>query len=109
MPVADALADRGIPFLFLTGYDRDHLPERHRTAPLVGKPYLLADLLGTLQRALGPAQGVPRAAADQAPCSAPPAPSTGSAAGRGTAARLAMTSARSEGSPRRTSQDRPSG
>jgi DNA-binding NarL/FixJ family response regulator len=31
--VADTLADRGVPFLFLTGYDREHLPQRHRSAP----------------------------------------------------------------------------
>ncbi len=56
VPVADALADRGVPFLFLTGYDRDHLPERHRAAPLIGKPYILADLLRTLARAVDPSR-----------------------------------------------------
>lgn len=53
VPVADALADHGVPFVFLTGYDTAHLPERHCSIPLISKPYLLADLLGTLATATG--------------------------------------------------------
>ncbi|TWT15725.1 response regulator [Reyranella sp. CPCC 100927] len=37
-PVADALADAGIPFVFLTAYRPEHIPERHRTRPLIEKP-----------------------------------------------------------------------
>ena len=37
--IADALAARGIPFVYASGYGRDVIPERHRDRPLVGKPY----------------------------------------------------------------------
>lgn len=48
-PIADALADRGIPFLFVSGHAREILPERHQCRRVVQKPYqperLIADLL----------------------------------------------------------------
>jgi CheY-like chemotaxis protein len=37
-PVADALAERGVPFVFATGYDPDMIPARHAGAPLLRKP-----------------------------------------------------------------------
>ena len=37
--IADALAAGGVPFLFVSGYGRDHLPVGHGDAPLVGKPF----------------------------------------------------------------------
>lgn len=47
-PIADALADRDIPFLFVSGHTREVLPERHRRCRIVQKPYrperLIADL-----------------------------------------------------------------
>ncbi|MFZ0851854.1 MAG: response regulator [Hyphomicrobiaceae bacterium] len=46
--IADALAARGIPFVYASGYGRDVLPERHRDRPLVGKPYLLGQLRDAL-------------------------------------------------------------
>src|SRR5688572_26378631 len=48
VPIADALVERGVPFVFVTGHDRDHLPERHRDAALVGKPHRPANLLREL-------------------------------------------------------------
>lgn len=33
------LAKRGVPFLFVSGYGRDHLPGPYRDRPLVGKPF----------------------------------------------------------------------
>ena len=51
-PVADALADRGVPFVFLTGYGRDILPERHLGRALVTKPFQPAELLRELVRAV---------------------------------------------------------
>ena len=36
--VADALQARGIPFAFVTGYDRTSLPKRFAAAPMLGKP-----------------------------------------------------------------------
>ena len=50
VPIADALVARSIPFVFLSGYDRSHLPERHRDAPLVAKPYLPDHVLQLLRK-----------------------------------------------------------
>src|SRR6476646_3642380 len=36
---ADALADRGVPFVFLTGYSPETLPGRFRDRAVLGKPY----------------------------------------------------------------------
>ena len=38
-PTADALADRGVPFVFATGYDVSALPPRHRDVAIVQKPF----------------------------------------------------------------------
>jgi two-component SAPR family response regulator len=35
---ADVLKDRGVPFLFATGYDRSAIPSRFHDAPLLQKP-----------------------------------------------------------------------
>jgi PAS domain S-box-containing protein len=43
--IAAALAARGVPFVFVSGYGRDHLPEGHDGAPLVGKPFEREHLL----------------------------------------------------------------
>ncbi len=37
-PVADALLERGVPFLFLTGYDQAALPERYAAVRRLEKP-----------------------------------------------------------------------
>ncbi len=51
LPVADMLAERGIPFLFATGYgDGLELPDRYDGVTLLKKPYSGA----TLAQALGP-------------------------------------------------------
>jgi CheY-like chemotaxis protein len=52
-PLADHLAGRGIPLVFLTGYGAGHFPERFRTAPRVSKPHDRAALIRELERALG--------------------------------------------------------
>jgi DNA-binding response OmpR family regulator len=41
-PVADALADRGIPFLLATGGHTEPPPVRHAEAPVLAKPFTLA-------------------------------------------------------------------
>lgn len=38
-PIADALTQRGVPYLFVTGYDGWSIPERYRDAPWLGKPF----------------------------------------------------------------------
>jgi len=38
-PLADELAERGVPFVFLSGYMSADLPERFRAAPQIAKPH----------------------------------------------------------------------
>ncbi|WP_395397979.1 response regulator [Novosphingobium sp. BL-8A] len=42
--VADELAARDIPFAFVSGYDRAHLPPAHAGRPMLGKPFLSAEV-----------------------------------------------------------------
>ena len=43
-PVAEALIDRGIPFVFATGYGERGLPEKYRGRPILQKPFAKDDL-----------------------------------------------------------------
>lgn len=43
-PVADALAARGVPFAFVTGYGPDALKEPHRNRATLGKPFRMETL-----------------------------------------------------------------
>ncbi len=52
-PVADRLIERGVPFVFLTGYGWHMLPERFHSYPLVTKPCRQDLLLATLTAAVG--------------------------------------------------------
>ncbi len=51
-PVAAALAERGVPFVFSTGYHRDGLPPEWKHAPSLQKPFMEKDLLTALEKAL---------------------------------------------------------
>jgi CheY-like chemotaxis protein len=51
-PVADALAKRGVPFVFLTGYGREMPPPAHRGQRCLTKPCDEDDLLRALREAL---------------------------------------------------------
>ncbi|TJZ91866.1 response regulator [Paracoccus gahaiensis] len=42
--VADVLAERGIPFVFCTGYSAWVIEERHRDRPRLTKPYTAKEL-----------------------------------------------------------------
>lgn len=53
--VADALAARGVPFVFSTGYSGESLDEGYRDQPVLGKPYRDIDLAEALTRLLRPA------------------------------------------------------
>ena len=56
--VADALAERGVPFVFVTGQPASSIPEVHRHRPLVPKPYYDAALCAALASVLeAPPQG----------------------------------------------------
>lgn len=52
--VADALQGRGIPFAFVTGYDRTALPERFATVPRLEKPVNPAQLIKFFAKLTGP-------------------------------------------------------
>lgn len=43
-PVADILIERGLPFLFATGYGRQGIEERYRDFPLLQKPFRTEEL-----------------------------------------------------------------
>lgn len=57
-PVADALVAAGIPFAFVSGYGRDHLPGGHSARPLIAKPFAIADVLAVLENPSIPADCV---------------------------------------------------
>ena len=40
-PIADALADRGVPFVFATGGSQDGVIEAHRARPTLAKPFTM--------------------------------------------------------------------
>ena len=54
-PFADELSQRGIPFVFLSGYGAASGPERFRDRPRVAKPYELTELVKEVCRSLGKA------------------------------------------------------
>ncbi len=47
-PIAKALAERNIPFVFTTGYDRSMLPAEHTDRPALMKPFRPAQLIDAL-------------------------------------------------------------
>lgn len=52
-PVADALAGRGIPFVFCSGYGDWALEERYRDRPRLAKPFSSSDLEVQVLKLLG--------------------------------------------------------
>lgn len=55
-PVADALANKGIPFVFSTAYSAESLEEGYRQHPSVQKPHSAPDLADALAALLPPAR-----------------------------------------------------
>lgn len=51
-PVADALVERRVPFVFLTGYGGGVLPAAHADRPVLSKPFKYATLFGAIAAAL---------------------------------------------------------
>lgn len=51
--VADSLIHGGVPFVFLTGYDRRHIPSRFSARSVFYKPSPAAPLLSNLHREYG--------------------------------------------------------
>jgi DNA-binding NtrC family response regulator len=53
-PVADALAARGVPFVFSTGYNKVRLPNSYQNFPVLQKPFDRLKLGDTLAKLLTP-------------------------------------------------------
>lgn len=54
-PVAEILRERGIPFLFSTGYGQSGLSPDFADQPLIGKPFSIKELQETIALVLGSA------------------------------------------------------
>jgi DNA-binding response OmpR family regulator len=52
-PIADALRDRGIPFIFATGYGSKGLDDAYRGVGTIQKPFRSQDLERAIHQALG--------------------------------------------------------
>jgi len=52
-PAADLLAERGVPFVFASGYDASVVPERYRHVPRVSKPFTVEQLAAALASVCG--------------------------------------------------------
>ena len=61
--LADALIERGIPVVFMSGEPIDNLPRQYRALRLVGKPYTTGDLVTAVRDSLA---GEPANAAHEA-------------------------------------------
>lgn len=44
-PLVDQLTARGVPVLFVTGYEATSVPDRYRHVPMVQKPATAADII----------------------------------------------------------------
>jgi DNA-binding response OmpR family regulator len=60
LPVADALARLGVPFLFATGYDAGCGRGRHAAVPVLHKPFDPHDLIAALEALMPRAPPRPR-------------------------------------------------
>ena len=52
-PVAEALAERDVPFVFATGYGESGVPEAFRGRPALQKPFGMHDVARLLAQAVG--------------------------------------------------------
>ena len=55
-PLADALAQKNVPFIFVSGYEIEIVPRQHRRRPFVGKPFLSQKLLNAITSAMNSAR-----------------------------------------------------
>lgn len=53
LPIADKLAERGIPFIFATGYGEAGLQGLHPDAPVLRKPFSTGEICSALGRLRG--------------------------------------------------------
>ncbi len=59
-PVAAVLAERSVPYVFMTGYGRGMLPAEYANRPTIGKPFKLQELTDNLSAALRAADALRR-------------------------------------------------
>lgn len=52
-PIAEAIGERGLAYVFSTGYGEASIPEPLQSAPVLQKPFRQADLERALRTALG--------------------------------------------------------
>jgi DNA-binding response OmpR family regulator len=50
-PIADALARKGVPLLFVSGYGRESLPQEHRQCVVLTKPFDYEQLMANIDLA----------------------------------------------------------
>jgi CheY-like chemotaxis protein len=55
LPVAEALAGRGKPFIFATGYGESGVPDAWRDRPTLQKPFSMVDVETALKKAVASA------------------------------------------------------
>ena len=53
-PVAEIIAGRGLPFLFVTGYERSAIPEQFKHRPVLQKPFVISKLNDAIDNILHP-------------------------------------------------------
>ncbi|BAU93176.1 hypothetical protein MPPM_4571 [Methylorubrum populi] len=47
-PLADVLRERGVPFIFATGYDFESIPDKFASVPRIQKPFDADELVNAL-------------------------------------------------------------
>jgi len=52
-PVVEILTERGVPFIFASGYGQRGLPDAYRTAPMLQKPFQVDALEQAIQAVAG--------------------------------------------------------
>lgn len=66
-PVADRLAELGVPYLFVSAVYDQLVPARHRGAPFVAKPFHLEKLQRAVQHAISGSHATGSTEADDSP------------------------------------------
>jgi CheY-like chemotaxis protein len=56
-PVADVLAERGVPFMFVTGYGESGMPEVYQNRPTLRKPFRYSQAAAAMEGLLPPENG----------------------------------------------------
>ena len=53
-PVAEILGERGVPYVFATGYGATGIEPRYRNGVIIKKPYAADDIRSAIENALAP-------------------------------------------------------